>query len=120
MRKLKFKGDRKPLEIMFFTFIKPLLEYASVVWDNCTQYEKVEFDKIQNEAARIVTGTTKSISIQAPYEDISMLLLAHNPLLLLAIQRLFNSFENAIMFDKLVPQQLFYEIFNYSLSIQGL
>ena len=69
MRKLKFEIDRKSLEIMFFTFIRPLLEYASVVWDNCTQYEKAELDKIQNEAARIVTGTTKLVSIQALYED---------------------------------------------------
>ena len=58
MRKLKFEIDRKLLEIFFFTFIRPLLEYASVVWDNCTQYEKAELYKIQNEAARIVTGTT--------------------------------------------------------------
>ena len=26
-----------------------------MIWDNCTQYEKLELDKIQNEAARIVT-----------------------------------------------------------------
>lgn len=69
MRKLKFEIDRKSLEIIFFTFIRPLLEYASVVWDNCTQYEKAELDKIQNEAARIVTGTTKLVSIHALYED---------------------------------------------------
>ena len=69
MRKLKFEIDRKSLEIFFFTFIRPLLEYASVVWDNCTQYEKAELDKIQNEAARIVTGTTKLVSIQALYEE---------------------------------------------------
>ena len=69
MRKLKFEIDRKSFEIFFFTFIRPFLEYASVVWDNCTQYEKAELDKIQNEAARIVTGTTKLVSIQALYEE---------------------------------------------------
>lgn len=69
MRKLKFKIDRKSLEIAYFTFIRPLLEYGDVIWDNCTQYEKQELDKIQNEAARIVTGTTKLISIQALYDE---------------------------------------------------
>ena len=69
MRKLKFELDKKSLEIIYFTFIRPLLEYANVVWDNCTQYEKLELDKIQNEAARIVTGTTKLISLQALYDD---------------------------------------------------
>ena len=67
MRKLKFELDRKSLEIISFTFISPLLEYANVVWDNCAQYEKLELDKIQNEAARIVT--TKLISLQALSDD---------------------------------------------------
>ena len=39
------------------------------IWDNCTQYEKVELDKIQNEAARIVTGTSKLVSIENLYEE---------------------------------------------------
>ena len=51
MRKLKFKLDRKSLETIYLTFIRPLLEYGDVIWDNCTQYEKNELDKIQNEAA---------------------------------------------------------------------
>ena len=32
--------------------------------------EKEELEKIQNEAARIVTGTTKLVSIHAVYEEI--------------------------------------------------
>ena len=51
MRRLKFKLDRKSLEIIYTTFIRPLLEYSDVIWDNCTRYEKQELDKIQNEAA---------------------------------------------------------------------
>ena len=62
MRKLKFKLDRRSLQIIYFTFIRPLLEYADVVWDNCSQYEVNELEKIQNEAARIVTGATKLVS----------------------------------------------------------
>ena len=64
MRKLKFDFDRKSLETIYTTFIRPILEYADTVWDNCTQYEKEELEKIQNEAARIVTGTTKLVSIE--------------------------------------------------------
>ena len=65
MRKLKFKLDRKSLQIIYFTFIRPILEYADVVWNNCTQYEVNELEKIQNEAARIVTGATKLVSIDS-------------------------------------------------------
>ena len=63
MRKLKFLLDRKSLQTIYFFFIRPLLEYADVVWDNCTQYEVDELEKIQNEAARIVTGATRLVSI---------------------------------------------------------
>ena len=69
MRKLKFQLDRKSLQTIFFSFIRPLLEYADVVWNNCTQYESNELDKIQNEAARIVTGATKLASIDSLHTE---------------------------------------------------
>ena len=65
MQKLKYKLDRKSLETIYTAFIGPLLEYGSVTWDNCTQYEKQELEKSQTEAARIATGTTKLISLQS-------------------------------------------------------
>ena len=65
MRKLKFKLDRQSLQIIYFTFIRPILEYADVVWNNCTQYEVNDIEKIQIEAARIVTGATKLVSINS-------------------------------------------------------
>ena len=40
MRKLKYKLDRKSLETIYTVFIRPLLEYGDVVWNNCTEYEK--------------------------------------------------------------------------------
>lgn len=62
MRKLKFILNRKALQMIYTTFIRPVLEYSDIIWDNCTQYEKNELDKIQLEAARIVTGSTKLVS----------------------------------------------------------
>ena len=70
MRKLKFSLDRKSLETIYITFIRSLLEYADVIWDNCTQYEKNEIEKIQIEAARIATGATKLVSINDRYKEI--------------------------------------------------
>ena len=69
MRKLKFKLDRKALEIIYTAFIRPILEYGDVVWDNCAQYEKEQLKKIQHEAARIATGTTRLISINSLYNE---------------------------------------------------
>ena len=62
-----FKFDRKSLQTMYFSFIRQLLEYADVIWDNCTQYEENELEKIQNEAARVITGATKLVSINSLY-----------------------------------------------------
>ena len=70
MRKLKFVLDRKSLQTIYISFIRPVLEYADVVWNNCTQYEANELEKIQNEAARIVTGATKLVSIHALLSDV--------------------------------------------------
>ena len=76
MRKFKFTLDRKSLETMYIAFVRPILEYADVVWDNCTQQEKHEIEKKkkkkknQSEAARIATGTTKLVSVQKLYEVI--------------------------------------------------
>jgi hypothetical protein len=38
------------LSITYLSFIRPSLEYADVVYLNCTQYKTFESDKIQNEA----------------------------------------------------------------------
>ncbi|MCG7877682.1 MAG: reverse transcriptase domain-containing protein [Candidatus Thiodiazotropha endolucinida] len=69
MRKFKFTLDRQALEKIYVSFIRPLLEYADVVWDNCTRYEVIALEKIQIEAARIVTGATKLVSLEMLYRD---------------------------------------------------
>ena len=63
MRRLKICLDRKSLQVIYFTFIRPIIEYGDVVWDNIPQYLKNDLDKIQNEAARIVTGCSKLVSL---------------------------------------------------------
>ena len=49
MLKFKFFLDRKSLETIYNYFIKPILEYRDVVWDNCTKQEKHDIEKIQIE-----------------------------------------------------------------------
>ena len=63
MKSLKYQLDRSTLETIYISFIRPLIEYGDVIFDNCSNYEKLELDKIQNEAARIVTGATKLVSL---------------------------------------------------------
>jgi hypothetical protein len=55
-RRFKFILDRKTLETIYLTYIRPLLEYADVIWDNNITYLVDKIEKVQMEAARIVTG----------------------------------------------------------------
>jgi hypothetical protein len=42
------------------TFIRPILEYGSEVWDTCGAVNSDRLEKVQTEAARIVTWLTSS------------------------------------------------------------
>lgn len=95
MRKLKFILDRASLQTIYFSFIRPVLEYADVVWNNCTTQESNELDKIQNEAARIVTGATKLISINNLYQETGWELLSSR-----------RSTHKLVLFYKMVNRQV--------------
>ena len=58
MRALKFRVSRNSLERMYFSFIRPLLEYCDSVWDNSSSEMKKKLDAIHIEAARTITGAT--------------------------------------------------------------
>ena len=68
-------------------YIKPILEYGDVIWDNCTLNDKNDLDKIQHEAARVVSGCTKLVSInslqnEVGWESLSERRLKHKLILL--------------------------------------
>ena len=44
---------------MYFSYIRPILEYGDVIWDNQTQYLINKVENVQIEAMRIVTGGNK-------------------------------------------------------------
>ena len=56
LRKLKFSLNRSNLEKMYLVYIRPLFEYACEVWDNCGIGYLDKLEKLQLDAARIVTG----------------------------------------------------------------
>ena len=70
MQALKFKLKRKTLNTIYISYLRPILEYASIVWDNCTLYDKESLEKLQYEAARVVTGLTRSVSIERLLSEI--------------------------------------------------
>ena len=76
MRKLKYTLNRQSLNQIYISFVRPILEYASIVWDGCTKLEQETLEKVQNEAARVVTGLTLSVSLQNLYREVNWLSLA--------------------------------------------
>ena len=53
MRKLKFSFSLNALNQIYFSYLLPVLEYVSIVWDGCAAHSSDTLEK--NEAARIVT-----------------------------------------------------------------
>ena len=56
LRMLKYQVDRNVLINIYLSFIRPILEYGNVIWDNCTQNEANLLESVQVEAGRIITG----------------------------------------------------------------
>lgn len=54
---------------MYITFIRPVLEYASVVWDGCNMFDMERLEKVQLSAARIVTGLPILASTESLYTE---------------------------------------------------
>ena len=69
MRKVKFTLSRVALNQTYFSFILPILEYSSMVWDGCSQQDSMALDRLQNEAARIVIGLTRSVTLENLYRE---------------------------------------------------
>ena len=75
-RKLKYSLDRKSLERIYFAYIRPTLEYANIVWNNCTEAQKDKLEQLQLEAARIVTGSVRGTQHKYLYSEKGWLTLA--------------------------------------------
>ena len=69
LRGLKYKFDRKTLEILYNAYIRPCLEYASSTWSNCSLEQKKQIEEIQLSAARVVTGAIRGTSHSKIYKE---------------------------------------------------
>ena len=67
LRKLKYILPKETLNKLYCTYIRPLLEYASEVWDGCTITDSNRSEQVQLTAARIVTGLPTFSSLCSLY-----------------------------------------------------
>lgn len=70
LRKLKFKLNRHNLEKLYIIYIRPIFEYASELWDNCGICNIDKLEKLQLDAARIVTGLPVFTKSEKVYSEL--------------------------------------------------
>ena len=58
------------MEQFYFSFIRPILEYADIVWDNITVELSTQIERLNIEAARIITGGSKLTKILDLYKEL--------------------------------------------------
>ena len=59
----KYKVGRDTLRALYKSLVRPLMDYADVVWNGCSDTES-DLDFVQCEAEKIVTGAMKGTSRQ--------------------------------------------------------
>jgi hypothetical protein len=69
MKKMKFILTRRALNQIYISYVRPILEYSCILWDGCSDQCSDKIEKLQNEAARVVTGLTKSVSLENLYME---------------------------------------------------
>jgi hypothetical protein len=72
MSRLKNILDRKTLLTIYTSFVRPSLEYGSIIWQNCTQAEGNKLERIQLRAAKIITGGIIRTSSSLLYEELNL------------------------------------------------
>ena len=73
LKKLKYDLDRKTIETIYFSFIRPKLEYGSHIWDNCSKFDSDRLETIQHTMAKILTGARKGTSHALLYNECNWL-----------------------------------------------
>ncbi len=66
----KYKWPRSALEICYKSFIRSILEYGDIIYDNCNQSDKDNLESVQLEAARLVTGAKRCTSHANLYREL--------------------------------------------------
>jgi hypothetical protein len=66
IRPLKHRLDRRSLESLYISYVRPVIEYADVVWDvpADNRHTLDILNKVQKEAAKVVSGATSRCSTE--------------------------------------------------------
>ena len=59
LKTLKYRVGRKVLEHCYFAYIRSVLDYADIIYDNCSLNDSTVLHNIHMDAARLVTGAIR-------------------------------------------------------------
>ena len=62
--------NRKTLEILYKSFIRPGLVYSDIVFDNCTKEEQAHIESLHKRAGRIISGAIRGTSSNAIFTEL--------------------------------------------------
>ena len=69
LRVFKYRLSRKALETIYRSFVLPQLDYADVIWDNCSLKLAEELESLHLDAIRIIIGAVRGTSHQKLYTE---------------------------------------------------
>ena len=70
MHKLAKDLDRKSLETVYQTFVRSKIEYACIIWDDCSEQLSTSLEKCQLRAGRIISGAKRGTSHASLYSEL--------------------------------------------------
>ena len=114
LRMLKYNVDRLSLLKIYLSFIRPIIEYACVVWNNCYQYESDLIESVQIEALRIITGLRCNSSTSFLYEELGIETLEKRRLYqrLITIFKMIRGYCPHFLKDMITPYLPFDNLYN--------
>ena len=66
----KFRLNRKTLEILYKSYIRPILEYGNVVFDNMSEGDSLKLESVQKKAGKIVSGAVQGTTYNVIIEEL--------------------------------------------------
>ncbi len=68
--KHKYRLTRRSTEILYLTYVRPVMEYGNVLYDSATQEELEILDNIEKEALRTITGARRRCNLELLYNEV--------------------------------------------------
>ena len=70
LRGLKCKLSRRSLEVIYNSFVLPILEYGDIIYDGCGVGNDIKLNKVQHDAAKIVSGAMYGTSSEKLLQEL--------------------------------------------------